>query len=215
MSASLSRVVYYTPDYATGTRLPVAVVVRRGGTVEVVAVPNLPGPDEMGERGEAAHAHIKALAPHFDRIDSLDNLPAFLGPHFSYGETRTMEADTAITNGYLGLPGPIPGWAKADVHQAVCKAITGEAQDGTLRFDSRGVDRVFRAIEGAVREPLALAMARHTPWTQERCREIVDAWIESGPRAECRVEGRECIVTIHHVSLADFMDSAAGRGLGE
>lgn len=83
------RVVHYIANPLAGLRFPVAAVVRHSsGKTDVLVAERVPGPDCLGSN--RAHQHISLLQPHLDRIESFDELPPFLGPHFAYADPQEI-----------------------------------------------------------------------------------------------------------------------------
>jgi len=73
------RMVHYVPDPFVGARVPLAALVMVDGAVEVVKVPNIPGPSCLGSRSRAAVASM--ILEDLTMVTGFDRLPPSIGPH--------------------------------------------------------------------------------------------------------------------------------------
>ncbi len=73
------RMVHYVPDPFVGARVPLAALVMVDGAVEVVKVPNIPGPACLGSRSRAAVASM--ILDDLTMVTGFDRLPPSIGPH--------------------------------------------------------------------------------------------------------------------------------------
>ena len=79
------RMLLYLANPLADLRVPLAAVVRlNAGDIHVVPRAQLSATCCLGSARAAAH--VQALAPYLARIDSIDRLPEFLGPHFVLGD---------------------------------------------------------------------------------------------------------------------------------